>query len=130
MTCKIFQIFCRLKISEEKRNYFCEIALTTYVCIFTILIITLLPVVSKNVIIHTHLENIVLIQKIISLKVAHPPQTRECKERESRYLSREGPRSSLPLHSQVKVVCHLKVNTFLMKDFIPSEFVCNFIYSF
>ena len=32
-------------------------------------------------IIHTHLENIVLIQKIIALKVAHPPQTRECKGR-------------------------------------------------
>ena len=43
--------------------------------------------------------------------------------------TREGPRSSLPMHSQVKVVCHLKCNTFLMKDFIPSEFVCNFIYS-
>jgi hypothetical protein len=35
------------------------------------------------VIIHTHLENIVLIRKIIALKVARPPQTRECKERES-----------------------------------------------
>ena len=42
-----------------------------------------------NVIIHTNLENMVLIQKIIALKVARPPQTRECKERESRYLSSE-----------------------------------------
>ncbi len=41
-------------------------------------------------IIHTHLENIVLIQKIIALKVAHPPQNEgEQRERESRSLSSE-----------------------------------------
>ena len=43
-----------------------------------------------NVIIHTHLENIVLIQKFIAQKVAHPPQNEgEQRERESRTLSSE-----------------------------------------
>jgi len=40
------------------------------------------------VIIHTHLENIVLIQKNIALKVAHPPETRDCKGSESQGASR------------------------------------------